>query len=63
MSNLAKRWKLQRNALVKEMYHNQKIPSAKIPKLLVQWGATPLSQREIQRIVQIYGEEHADNAT
>ena len=61
VSNLAKRWKMQRNALVKEMYHNMKVPSSKIPKLLANWGSKALSQREIQRIVQIYGEEVPEN--
>lgn len=61
VSNLAKRWKQQRDALIKEMYHNLKIESIKIPELLLHWGAKPLSQREIQRVVQIYGDETTQN--
>lgn len=56
-SNLAKRWKGQRDALINEMYHNMKVKSSDLPKLLLKWGKKPLSQREIQRIVQVYGNE------
>jgi len=54
VSNLAKRWKLQRDALVREMYHNKKVRSAQFEKIFISWGAKPVSQREIQRIVQLW---------
>ena len=53
VSNLALRWKGQRNAVIKEMYHNLNISSSKFEKIFVKWGIKPVSQREIQRIVQL----------
>jgi len=53
VSNLAKRWKDQRDALVKELYHTLKISSLDISQIFDKWGVRPISQREVQRIVQI----------
>lgn len=63
VSNLAKRWKLQRDALVKEMYHNKGAKSAGFERMFLNWGAKPVSQREIQRIVQLFEEENAREDT
>ena len=62
VSNIAKRWKLQRDALVKQMYHNLKVSSGKFENIFLSWGAKPVSQREIQRIVQNYDEREAEEA-
>jgi len=62
VSNLAKRWKLQRDALVRELYHNKKVRSAQFEKIFVSWGAKPISQREIQRLVQLWEERDAEEA-
>lgn len=59
VSNLAKRWKLQRDALAKEMYHNLNVKTASFEKIFLSWGAKPISQREIQRIIQIFTQEDA----
>jgi len=53
VSNLAKRWKQQRDSLIRELYHNLKTRSAKFERIFVKWGAKPVSQREIQRIVKL----------
>lgn len=53
VSNLAKRWKHQRDSLVKELYHNKQVRTAQFEKIFLNWGTKPLSQREIQRIVQL----------
>lgn len=63
VSNLAKRWKLQRDALVRELYHNKKVRSAQFEKIFVSWGAKPVSQREIQRLVQLWEERDAEEDT
>lgn len=60
VSNLAKRWKLQRDAVIKEMYHNKEVKSANFEKIFLNWGAKPVSQREIQNIVQTFEEENAE---
>jgi len=60
ISNLAKRWKHQRDALVNEMYHNLNIRSAQFEKVFVKWGSKPVSQREIQRIVQLEDDKLED---
>ena len=60
VSNLAKRWKTQRDGLIKEMYHNKGVASNKFEKIFLNWGAKPVSQREIQRIVQLFEEENAE---
>lgn len=57
VSNMARKWKEQRDALIKELYHNQKVSSADIGIKLEEWGANSIVQREIQRIVQIGGTE------
>jgi len=62
VSNLAKRWKLQRDALVRELYHNKKVRSAQFEKIFISWGAKPVSQREIQRLVQLWEERDAEEA-
>ena len=50
ISNQAKKWKLQRDSLVNEMYHNRETPSREFEKIFIKWGAVPVSQREIQKI-------------
>lgn len=57
VSNLAKRWRIQRDALVKELYHNKSVRSSAFEKIFLNWGARPVSQREVQRIVQLFEEE------
>ena len=61
VSNLARRWKIQRDALIKEMYHNKEVKSSKFEKIFLNWGAKPVSQREIQRIVQNFVDREEDN--
>jgi len=53
VSNMALRWKDQRDAMVKELYHNFKVSAIDIVKRLESWGARALSDREIYRIVQL----------
>lgn len=53
ISNQAKKWREQRDALINEMYHNLKIPSTRFEKIFIKWGKTPISQRIIQKIVQL----------
>jgi len=55
VSNLARRWKGQRDALIKEMYHNFKVSSIDISRKIEDWKERGLSQREIQNIVQLGG--------
>ncbi len=55
VSNIARRWKEQRDACIKELYHNFKVGSLDISQKLEVWGVRGLSQREIQRIVQLEG--------
>lgn len=55
VSNLARRWKAQRDALINELYHNLKLNTSKYEQIFLKWGAKPVSQREIQRLVQLYG--------
>lgn len=62
VSNLAKRWKLQRDSLVRELYHNKKCRSAQFEKIFISWGAKPVSQREIQRLVQLWEERDVEEA-
>ena len=57
VSNLAKRWKHQRDSLINEMYHNQQIKTGNFEKIFIKWGGKPLSMRELQRIVQTYDTE------
>jgi len=57
VSNLARRWKHQRDGLIKEMYHNKQVRSSAFEKIFLNWGAKPVSQREIQRIVQLFDDE------
>ena len=54
VSNMAKRWKLQRDGLLKEMYHNLNFKTSQFEKIFLKWGARPVSQREIQRCIQTY---------
>ena len=63
VSNLAKRWKGQRDGLINELYHNLKLRTSRFEKVFLKWGAKPVSQREIQRIVQLYGSEEAPEET
>lgn len=55
VSNMALRWKMQREALIKELFHNQKLPVGKISQCLGEWGARPLNSKEIYKIVQLKG--------
>jgi len=55
VSNMARKWKEQRDALIMDLYHNQKVSSADIGMKMEEGGATSISQREIQKIVQIKG--------
>ena len=57
VSNLAKRWKGQRDALINELYHNLTIKTSSFEKMFLKWGAKPVAQREVQRIVQFSNEE------
>ncbi|KKK76218.1 hypothetical protein LCGC14_2865900, partial [marine sediment metagenome] len=52
VSNMAKRWLLQRNALINELYNNHNVRTSQFEKLLLKWGSRPISQRDIQRVVQ-----------
>lgn len=71
VSNLAKRWKHQRDSLVKELYHNKQVKTSSFERIFLNWGTKPLSQREIQRIVQLreefddteYNEDEESSAT
>ena len=54
VSNMARRWKIQRDGLINEMYHNMDIGSAKFEKIFLKWGARPVSQRDINRTIQNY---------
>ena len=56
VSNLAKRWKLQRDGLIKELYHNRDVQTKNFEKIFLNWGARPISSREIQRLVQLFEE-------
>lgn len=56
VSNLAKKWKGQRDACMKILYHDFKVSSLDIPKRIEEYGESPLSQREICRIVQLGGD-------
>lgn len=56
VSNLAKKWKGQRDALIKELYHTFKVATRDIALKINEWGERTLSEREIQRIVQIAGD-------
>jgi len=56
VSNIARKWKGQRDALIKELYHVQKISTADIALKINEWKERTLSQREIQRIVQLGGD-------
>ncbi len=59
VSNMAKRWLLQRNGLIKELYHNLDIRTSQFEKIFLKWGSQPISQRELSSIVQL-GEEVND---
>jgi len=53
VSNMAKRWKKQRDGFINEFYHNYNIPSTQFEKIFLKWGAHPVSNREIINIVQL----------
>jgi len=57
ISNIAKRWKLQRDALINELYHNLQTRTSEFEKMFLKWGAKSISMREIQRIVSWKKEE------
>lgn len=57
LSNQAKKWYDQRNALFKELYHNHSVSTSDLIKVTLNWGARPISMREIQRICSIYSED------
>ena len=52
VSNMAKRWLIQRNSLIKELYNNYDVRTSQFEKLLLKWGARPISQRDVQKVVQ-----------
>jgi len=62
VSFTAVKWKGQRDALINEMYHNRKVPSIEFEKIFLKWGKIPISQREIQNIVSIYGRDEGEVA-
>lgn len=53
VSNMARKWKDQRDVLINVLYHDFKVSSLEIPKKLEERGARPLSDREIRRLVQL----------
>lgn len=53
VSNTAKRWKTQRDALVKELYHDKETRTSQFEKIFLKWGVKPVGMREIQRVVQL----------
>ncbi len=57
VSNQARRWKNQRDALINAMYHDLKIKYKKLKEEFEKWGAESLCTREIERIVKIEKEE------
>jgi len=59
VSNQARRWREQRNALIKEIHHNYKVGSNKFKDIFTKWNVTPIKNgRTIRTIVQIgEGEE------
>lgn len=63
VSNMAKRWKDQRDCFIKELYHNMNITSGNIVKVMENWEIKPLSTREISRIVQIQEAEEDERGT
>ena len=52
VSNLAKKWKQQRDALVNELFNNKGIRTSQFEKIFLKWGARPIGIRDIQRLVQ-----------
>ncbi len=54
VSNMAKRWKGQRDALMSEMYHNMNVRTSQFEKIFLKWGSRPIGMREIQKSVQTY---------
>lgn len=54
VSNQAKRWQLQRDALIKEAYHNLGVKSSQFRDIFIKWGARPITQREIRNRVQLH---------
>lgn len=55
VSNMARRWKEQRDAMIKELYHNFKVSIANLAQKLTDWGVRSLSDRELRRVVQLGG--------
>lgn len=53
VSNLAKRWRQQRNGLINELYHNLNIRTSQFEKIFLKWGSKPVGMRDIRRIVQL----------
>jgi ABC-type dipeptide/oligopeptide/nickel transport system ATPase component len=53
ISNQAARWRGQRDGLICEMYHNLNVKTSEVEKMLIKWGKQSISQREIERIVQL----------
>lgn len=52
VSNLAKRWRQQRNGFINELHHNHEIRISQFEKIFLKWGAKPLGMRELRNIVQ-----------
>ena len=55
VSNQARKWKGQRDALIKQFYHKMSYLPREISKILNDWGERTISERDIQRIVQLEG--------
>jgi hypothetical protein len=53
ISNMARRWKIQRDGLIKELHHNKDVKTSAFEKIFLSWEAKPLGMREIQSIVQL----------
>lgn len=54
VSNMAKRWRGQRDALIHELYNEYKLPSIKFERIFIKYGQKTISQREIQRILNVF---------
>ena len=51
VSNMAKRWKQQRDALINEMFNNLDVRTSQFEKIYLKWGAKPIGMRDTQKIV------------
>jgi len=57
VSNIARKWGKQRNALINELFHNRKVAIREFEKIFLKWGATPIGQRELYNLVQLDDEK------